>query len=110
MFSFVRERSITNQTVRARNVPAHAAPSTGAASRFPMRMTASPAPMKSPPATSPSEVRSDERSAASHPRCVCPHAAVAAAASATPTRPHPVRAAECTRRNRGFESFHYPTR
>lgn len=52
MFSFMRDRSITNETARARNAPAQAAPSTSAASRLPMRMTARPAPMKSPPSRS----------------------------------------------------------
>ena len=49
MFSFVRDLSITKEIARAANAPAHAAPSTSAASLLAISATAVPAPMKSPP-------------------------------------------------------------
>ena len=48
-FSFVRDLSMTNEIALAINAPAHAAPSTSAASLLAIRVTARPALIKSPP-------------------------------------------------------------
>lgn len=48
-FSFDRDLSMTNETVRATNAPPHAAPRTTAASLLPITMTTRPIAMKRPP-------------------------------------------------------------
>ena len=59
MFSFVRDLSITKEISCATKAPAHAALSASAASLLPMRKTAVPAPMKSPPYGSPTWRRAE---------------------------------------------------